>query len=385
MTQNLLSKKTQMKKSTSFDQNKIKIVCDKLCDRIEDLLTVFDIEYKINNRFVSMCCPIHGGDNHGAINLYHVGDKYRGNWKCRTHSCENVFKSSIIGFIRGIISSRKYGWSKPGDDTCTFQEAMNYATDFLNISLKDIKVSNLSKEKNLFITNTGVLQAKITTAKTGPNRNIVRKNLAIPSKYFIERGFSKDILDKYDVGDCVIDGKEMSGRSVVPIYDTDHKFMVGCSGRSIYPKCDTCSCYHENKCPNQDYAWKYSKWKHSAGFKTQESLYNFWFAKEHILKTSQAIIVESPGNVWRLEENNIHNSLAIFGSHLSDRQKTMLDMSGAMELILIMDNDNAGDQARKQILEKCSRTYNIKNIYISKNDIADMTTEEINQEVKKYL
>lgn len=387
MTLGFQSKIKKMKKSTSIDQNKIKIICDQLCDRIEDLLSVLDLEYKINHKFISMSCPIHGGDNIGALNLYHIGDSYRGNWKCRTHHCEEIFKASIIGFIRGVISHRKYGWNKHGDNACSFEEAVDYATSFLNISLKDIKISNLNKDKTLFINSSKVL---CNTQKTQHNlidRSIVRKSLNIPSKYFISRGFSAEILDKYDVGDCDNKLKEMYERAVVPIYDQEYLGMIGCTGRSWFEKCSTCKAFHNPKseCPNDEYAWKQSKWKHNSGFKTQESLYNFWFAKEYIKESGQVILVESPGNVWKLEENGIHNSVALFGSNLTDRQKTILDTSGAMSLIIIMDSDEAGDKARKQIYDKCHRVYNIHNIKVYKNDIAEMSSEEIEQEIKRFL
>jgi 5S rRNA maturation endonuclease (ribonuclease M5) len=371
--------------STLIDQDKMKILCDQLCDRIEDLCEHFNLEYKINSKFISMSCPIHGGDNIGAVNLYHVGDTYRGNWKCRTHNCEKVFMGSIIGFIRGILSHREKQWTKEGDDVCSFKEALTYATTFLNTSLKDIKVSHHSKDKNLFVSNSKIFSNPKTNHSNVINRNSVRKNLKIPSEYFISRGFSRDILNKYDVGDCVTVGKEMQNRAVVPIYDMDHQHMIGCSGRSIYDKCDSCSSYHDGECPNKDNLWKFSKWKHSTGFKSQECLYNYWYAKDFIKDTGQVILVESPGNVWKLEENNIHNSVGLFGAHITDKQKTILDMSGAMEIIVIMDNDDAGEKARQQIHDKCHRIYNIKNIKVSKNDIAELSNEEIEKEIKRYL
>lgn len=385
MTMNLMQKTHKMKKSTSFDQNKIKIICDKLCDRIEDLLISFDLEYKINSKFITMSCPIHGGDNSTALNLYHTGDHYRGNWKCRTHHCEEVFKSSIIGFIRGILSNKKYNWSKDGDPGCSFQEALNYGTEFLNVSLKDIKINHTYKDKNTFINNVKIFNNKEHNNKNCINRQNIRKNLNIPSQYFIQRNFSKAILDKYDVGDCYNTGKEMHNRAVVPVYDIDHKYMVGCTGRSIFEKCNSCGYYHNNQCPDTDNLWKYSKWRHNFGFKTQEHLYNYWYSKKYIQNSGTVILVESPGNVWRLEENGIHNSVALFGSNLTDRQKTILDMSGAMNIISIMDNDDAGVKAAKLIYDKCHKTYNIKNISLSKNDIADMTENEIEQEIKVFI
>lgn len=377
----------KMNKSTSVDQNKIKIVCDKVCDRIDDLLSHFNLEYRDNGRFITMACPIHSGDNDSALNLYHTGDNYRGNWKCRTHHCEEIFKGSIIGFIRGVLSNNKYNWHKHGDSACSFQEALDFATNFLNLSLKDIKVSKVAKDKSAFVSNSKILTNNTQLNIPIISRDKVRKNLSIPSKYFIQRGFSQEILDKYDVGDCLSQTKEMSNRAVVPIYDQHYSTMIGCTGRSIFNKCDSCKAFHDIKddCPNEDNAWKMSKWKHSSGFKTQDSLYNFWFAKDYIKETGSAILVESPGNVWKLEENNIHNSVALFGSNLSDRQKTILDTSGAMNLIVIMDNDEAGEKARKQIDNKCSRTYNIKHIKINSNDIAELTPLEIKNQIERYI
>lgn len=380
-------KKTKTKKSASIDQNKIKVLCDAACDRIEDLLNHFDLEYKINSKFVSMSCPIHGGDNDTALNLYYTGDTYRGNWKCRTHHCEEHFKSSIIGFVRGILSKYKFNWGGPTDQSVSFNEALEYVTNFLNLDIKDIQVSSLVKEKTNFIASTKILASEQTKPQTIITRSVVRKNLTLPSQYFLSRGFSQSILDRYDVGECMVQNKEMYGRAVVPIYDNDYTTMVGCTGRSIFEKCNNCKCYHnpEYDCPNEKEQWKFSKWKHSFGFKTQEYLYNFWFAKQYIQNNNIAILVESPGNVWKLEQNGIHNSLAIFGSSLSDRQKMILDTSGAMALVLIMDSDEAGEKAREQITKKCNRTYNIYDIRVSKNDIAEMTEKEIKTEILSKL
>ena len=382
-----LKQKKSMKKSVSVDQNKIKVVCDQLCDRIQELLGHFHLEHKMNGKFISMPCPIHGGDNDGAINLYHVGDSYRGNWKCRTHHCEEVFKGSIIGFIRGIISSQKYNWNKTGDDTCPFKEALDYATSFLKIDLKNISVSNMTIEKSRFVSTSKLLVDKdLPEVSNRITRSSVKKHLNIPSQYFLSRGFNAAILDKYDVGECTSKQKEMYNRAVVPIYDINHEYMIGCTGRSIFEKCQLCQSFHDKQdtCPgSEDY--KYSKWKHSAGFKTQESLYNMWFAKDHIRDSGDVILVESPGNVWRLEENGIHNSVAIFGSSLTDRQKMILDTSGAMNIIVIMDSDEAGTKGRGLIEQKCSRIYNIKHITLTKNDVGEMSNEEIQCQIKPFV
>jgi 5S rRNA maturation endonuclease (ribonuclease M5) len=256
---------------------------------------------------------------------------------------------------------------------------VSFAQKFLNLSLEDIKVSKKSIEKTKFINSIRYITDNKENKVKGITRNQAVKALKIPSKYFIDRGFSHQILARYDVGECFNPNKEMYNRAVVPIYDDKYEYMIGCTGRSIFEKCDKCSAYHNpnEQCPEPDNLWKFSKWRHSYKFKTQEHLYNMCFAKKHIKEMRSAVIVESPGNVWRLEEAGIHNSVAIFGSSLADRQKLLLDMSGAMSLILIMDNDQAGKKAREQITKKCSKIYNIYNIDIPEKDIACMSIDQI--------
>ena len=50
-----------------------------------------------------------------------------------------VFKSSIIGFIRGCLSHHN-GWSKPNDPMVSFDDALKFA---INFSKQDIsKITN---------------------------------------------------------------------------------------------------------------------------------------------------------------------------------------------------------------------------------------------------
>lgn len=372
------------KASRSYDQAKLKYISDLLCDDIDMLLPALGIDsYRNLGKMISCSCPVHGGDNDSALNLYHQGDHYRGNWKCRTHQCELVFKSSIIGFIRGCLSHNLHGWSKEGDPLCSFQEALDFATSFLKQDFDKIRISKKNKEKNTFVNTVKYIASTQQTRGPTITRQAIKQSLSIPSRYFIDRGFDTKTLEQYDVGDCTNPDKEMYNRAVVPIYDNDHKYMVGCTGRSIHSRCSTCKAYHssDKQCPSSENLWKYSKWKHNSGFKTQEYLYNYWLAKDKIIETSAVILVESPGNVWRLYEAGITNVVAIFGSSLGDRQKMILDSSGAMAIITIMDNDDAGKKAAAQIKQKCSKTYNIIDVAIYKEDIAAMSVAEIHQDI----
>jgi 5S rRNA maturation endonuclease (ribonuclease M5) len=373
---------TMTKKSRSYSQQQLKILSDYLCDDIDNLLDVLNItDFKMFDRMIAMKCPIHGGDNSSACNLYYRGDSYRGNWKCRTHQCEETFKGSIIGFIRGCLSRQK-GWTGPGDPTASFQEALDYAIKFSKKDPAALKINKKEIEKNNFVNVITHIQSTNTNSSDSTpkiSRQAVIKNLSIPSSYYTKRGFTEEILIKYDVGDCLSKNKEMFDRAVVPVYDSSGSYMAGCSGRSVNSICKICNSYHDpsNDCPQEEYRWQYSKWKHNKGFKTQEYLYNLWYAKDYIQQSKSIILVESPGNVWRLEEAGIHNSVAIFGASLQDKQKLLIDLSGAMTIYTLMDNDDAGKKAAQKIYEKCHKTYNISNIEIDHLDVGDMSINEI--------
>ena len=369
----------------SYNQSELKFICDQLCDRIEDLLETLDVsEVRLVGKMVVGTCPIHGGDNPSAFNLYPEGESYRGNWKCRTQGCDSTFKGSIIGFIRGVLSSKKYGWSKEGDNTASFNETIEFIKSFLQNDLTNIKICTIKKEKqNFSIMVNNIKPPAESLSSKSITKEHVRKSLTIPCSYFLDRGFTTKILDKYDVGTCNISGKEMYGRAVVPIYDNDYSYLVGCSGRSLFDKCPKCGLHHnpELDCPEKAMSWTHSKWRHNKDLKSQNHLYNFWFAKEYILKSAQVVLVESPGNVWRLEEAGIHNSVGMFGSSLSDRQKMLLDGSGAMTIIILTDNDAAGEKAATSIKNKCKNTYKVVHLPITKADVAELSVSEIHEQI----
>lgn len=389
-------KMSTKQKYRSYSQYELKNLSDKICDNIEMILSKIGIEqFKYSPKMISMSCPIHGGDNESAVNIYHTGDHYRGNWKCRTHHCDSTFKASIIGFIRGVLSKQKFNWSCEGDKVLSFNETIDIILSIIDDP--DYSCTNQNepnREKQDFVKTVKYIQPEKIEHNNKIPKEICKKLLSIPSNYFSSRGFSKDVLKRFDVGECNRNNKEMSDRAVVPVYDIDNQYVIGSSGRSIFEKCSSCSCYHNpnNDCPTKENQWLYPKWKHSSQFKSNECLYNLWNAQKYIKLFRTLVLVESPGNVWKLEESGIHNSVALFGSNLSDKQKMLIDISGAMKIVVIMDNDDPGKKAAEQIIAKCNKTYNIENIDLSLldlpqsyNDIAEMNTKDIIDHIKPII
>lgn len=357
-----------------------------LATRLDELLDELEVSYHGSRKIVLACCPVHGGDNSSGLNIYREGHTTPGYWRCNTHRCHETFKSSLVGLVRGVLSHQKFGWTKiVPTDTVPFFEAVDWACNFLGTPFDEIKVNKSEIEKRKFATevNNFILRSGSTSDITF-TREQVRKYLQIPAQYFVSRGFSTEILDRYDVGYYPAKGKPLSGRAVVPVYDEQHKVVIGFSGRFVHEKCEMCSRWHEPKtpCPNKDEAGRTSKWYHQH-FNKSGVLYNWWFAKAKIREAGKVLLVEGPVDVWRAVEAGCGNVVGLFGVELSDQQQVLLELSGAMEVCVALDNDQAGIKAAESIKERLRKAFKVRVLNYESKDLGEMSREEASQWLHK--
>ena len=95
--------------------------------------------------------------------------------------------------------------------------------------------------------------------------------------------------------------------------------------------------------------------------------------------------MEGQGDVIRLWESGIRNVVGMFGSKLSDSQEFLIQKTGASNIIIMSDNDYAGDNCYKDIHDRLRYLFNIQKVYIPKKDIGDMTISEINNTIKNQI
>jgi DNA primase len=156
--------------------------------------------------------------------------------------------------------------------------------------------------------------------------------------------------------------------------------MIGCSGRNKYEQCAKCRMFHhpEVRCPlDKDEKLRATKWKHSTNFAADSYLYNYWNAKKVILRDRTVILAEGSGDVWRLEEAGIYNSLGLLGAKLSTNQQIILEQSGAINLLIATDNDDAGDKAAASITKNCQHLFNVKRILFPTKDPGSLSVEQV--------
>lgn len=365
----------------AYDQGRLAALQHLLCLRLDDVFAALDVSLVKAGRTYSGPCPIHGGDKADALNLYHSGDSVPGFWRCYTRHCERTFHSTILGFIRGVLSAKRFDWQpNKAAKTASFQDVLNWCEAFLGKPLKDIKVDSADFEKSRFANGSAIFQERpAAPPKTVITREAARAALKIPAKYFVERGWSKKILDRYDVGLCDTPGKPMTGRVVVPVYDDERRHIVGVSGRSVFAKCAKCSLYHEptRRCPEGREAALHTKWRNSPGFSRESSLYNYWFARKHIRATGVALLCEGPGDVWRLEEAGITNGVAVFGTDLADQQQVILERSGAMCVVILTNSDTAGQEAAAEIEKQLCRSFRVERPALPAKDLGEIRPKDV--------
>jgi len=367
------TKKTET--SRKYDAN---LISEKILDNIDSILSHFNIEYEFYKNSITGCCPIHGGDNSSAFSILLDGV---GNWRCFTHCCHedygNPSGAGMVSLVQALLAREK---------KTSFRDAIEWVINFLNVQSTDLYL-NESSQKD-FINLTRYLSDKPDADNKFYPREAVIPYLQIPSQYYLKRDYKPETLAKFDVGECYNSSKEMYNRAVVPFYDATGKIMVGCSGRSIFDKCDKCNFYHnpQNRCPMLKLEKaKCMKWRHSAGFNADSFLYNYHYAAPFITQKRTAILVESPGNTWRMDEAGLFNVVGTLGTKFTQSQQEMLELLGVENLVLAFDNDDAGRHITRSVQDRCDRFFNI---YVPKppdGDIGETNIDELRTIFKEYL
>lgn len=389
-----------MKTEKGFDnsayQAKLKKLQQLIIDRFEDIVDEFDMDVQETHNLWIGRCPIHeGADNPTAFNFYKEGDDTPGYFVCNTRQCQNlfhngkrVFVANPIGLVRALLSVRECGWSEPGDETYGFKDTTNFLQSFFKINIQNYKIDyeDLMQQKLLKESSHYAVQSQ-TKSTIRYTTDEVKEKLEIPSPYFVKRGFAKETLKRYNIGECYKKNSPLYNRAVCPILDEQGRDVIGFTGRTIYPECEKCKNYHrkQDECGIADVP----KWWNVGNFR-KSNLYNYSFAQSYIKKSRVVLVVEGQGDVLKLVEHKIYNCVGVFGVSLSDQQQVLLEKAGAMAIIPLFDNpviDKAGEIAYKQFAEKCAgifKIYTIKDIYGDKKDVGEFDDEQINK-LKQFI
>ncbi len=319
------------------------------------ILDSFGITYDVRGYYLTSACPAanHAGDrsNQKAFSF----DTKKGIWCCFSHHCNIDSGSDVIGLVRSIRD-------------CSFIDAVKFLEDAIKDDLQDTELLlNVVAKKLNVETNFQISEDRI--------KFLDRSKLS----YYLDKGFSKETLFKFEVGLWLRLGTFMHNCMVFPVRNETGK-LVGFSGRTIVPEIDW-----------EKFKIK-TKWLHGndyvqckkGSFHAERILFNFHRAK----KFKTIILVEGIADGLKLDMAGIDNWSAIFGTSLSLHQQKLLIENGIKNVCLAMDGDKAGRDAAKKIERLLQNYFNVKIIDLpdgkdpndfSINELTSMFSGAINE------
>ena len=320
-------------------------------NRIESILDNLNIEWvQRNPNYINIICPVHGSADLGSSCIY----LSNGTYKCWSRGCDERIGMNLIHLIK---------WSLSEDE---LEASWNDVSHFIEGGSFEIKERSY--------------QERVDDSPIALMDPCKYPSVTIPSKYYIDRGFSPEVLIKYGVGDST--QFPYNSRSLVPV-KTEDNLLMGFSGRSQHNKCPKCTFYHSRyeSCIDKSYefAHMYNKWFHSGGMKKSKTLYGIC----EVGVTDKIAIVEGPSCVWKLYEVGIP-AVAVLGKSFSVEQANILKRKGITKVFLLSDQDEAGQAFKTKFIEDWYAVFNIIVTTLPKKDISEMSDEEIIELKKKW-
>ena len=305
----------------------------KLTDRLPGIINQLGLRSTFCGDYYQCQCPIHGSDNPNSLTIW-----TNGGWKCWTSNCNEEWGTQLDGLLRALGAS-------PEALLAGVEYGQDYKEEEVDINLP---VYNVTRDQ-------------------------IRECLQIPSKFYIDRGFSEDILNKFDVGDSFV--KEMKNRAVFPIYNKDWG-LIGCAGRTLIDK---------------PYI---PKWRFSKNFKSGSTFFGINHAWKRMKDTKRIILVEGMSDTMRMHEYGIENCAGALGSKLSRGQVKLLKEMGVTDIIVALDPDpprerngkvieGTGPMRTKQIIKRYGKDFNITPIEL-KSDPDEMSLDEAQEVFGQY-
>ena len=296
---------------------------------------------KSNSKEVRAPCKVHGGDNKTSFRM----DKQTKNWICFSHACHEEIGYDVISLVMHILN-------------LNFSEAVKYLESITGINISD-ESSYLEFKRARDRQEVVQHASKYELPPKHVSEEYLRNFKKFRSNYFEKEGFTKDILDEFEIGGGFVDRYGFQ-RDVIPIRDKDNK-LVAYSCRDITGKAD------------EDY-----KYLLTEGFEKDVVLYNLYRAKNYIGKSKTMIVVEGFKSIWRLYMAGYKNVVACMGSNITNGQQHLL-YSTVFTVITLFDGDKAGINGTLNAMKNMSGKISIIPLFLPYDgkDPADCSVDEL--------
>ena len=178
-------------------------------------------------------------------------------------------------------------------------------------------------------------------------------------QYWVERGISDSAMALFKGG--VVSSGKMANRYVFPIFNSQER-IVGFTGRSV----------NNNRI----------KWFHRGN--TSRWVYPAFFNLKYLKKSKEVIFVEGIGDMLKLWDCGIKNTLVSFGLNINNSILNFLFKIRPKKIYISFDNDDsgAGKNAAVKVRGKLLKHFDQEKIKIalaSGKDFGEMTPDQIKE------
>lgn len=331
---------------------------DHLKSLINPVLLLEALGFKIfreTSKEIRCNCIIHGGDNPTSFRF----NKETHTWVCFSRHCHEIYGGDVFGLVQCVLK-------------LDFMGAVSYLqsiTSYTDDSACHLEYKN-KKEKELFIKLVNKVSRQIPDFV---NEEFLAAHIPFRSNYFIKEGFTKEILDYFEIAGGYVDSFGII-REIIPIRN-EFGVLVAYSLR------DTSSIVSENKyilTPN---------------FDKDKVLYNLHNVRKHYADDERPLIlVEGFKGVWRLTQYGFGKVVATMGAHITSGQTALLCAHDFKKVLIMFDNDVAGVSGAIRVYKALEGKLDVAPIFITDInsngkglDPADLSYEQITKYLNFYF
>lgn len=267
----------------------------------------------------------------------------------------------------------------------TYPEAIRWLADFYKIELQETEktpeqVQKQQIEESLRIINdfaAGYFQDILLNTEEGQ---------AIGLSYFKQRGFRKEIIDKFRLGYCPEDGHSFHMTATQKGYNKELMEKVGLirnrndvyydtyRGRVIFPIQNMTGRvlgFGARILKKNDKAPKYINSPENELYVKSRVLYGMYQSRQAIAKQDECFLVEGYTDVISLHQGGVENVVASSGTSLTEDQLRLIGQL-TKNLTILYDGDAAGVKAALRGLDMAlSQSFNVQLVLLPEGEDPD--------------
>lgn len=209
---------------------------------------------------------------------------------------------------------------------------------------------------------------------------------SIALSYLEERGFAKATIEKFQIGYCPAEGNTFAEAAVARQFNKELLLKTGLvtergsnladnyRGRIIFPIHNTTGKilgFGARVIGKADRAPKYINTPENEIYVKSKILYGAYFARHHIDKSDECLLVEGYTDVTSLHQSGIENAVASGGTSLTTEQLRLIKKYSA-NLTIVYDGDAAGIKAAMRGLDMAlEEGLNVRLVLLPDNEDPD--------------